>query len=106
MEQSIIHSLTINPAMRSILIFCLLATSLILKAQDSVMVQAHPSYDKVNDLHRKIFGENYRKEWAVPTKVPVIRISTVHGGLKPIERGGGQTHPQGIFSLADMNSIK
>ncbi|MCH5597535.1 hypothetical protein [Niabella ginsengisoli] len=31
--------------------------------KDSVITSANPKYDKVNKLHRKIFGENYRKEW-------------------------------------------
>lgn len=54
---------------------------------DSVVVQANPKYDEVGRFHRKLFGENYRKEWAAPTKVPVIHISEL--GLKPIKRGGG-----------------
>lgn len=56
---------------------------------DSVIVQANPKYNDVGKFHRKLFGENYRKEWAAPTKVPVIRVSEVNGGLKPIKRGGG-----------------
>lgn len=56
---------------------------------DSMVVTANPQYNKVGKFHRRIFGENYRKEWAAPTKLPVIRISEVEGGLKPIKRGGG-----------------
>src|SRR5690606_22849918 len=56
---------------------------------DSLIVRANPEYNEVGKFHRKIFGENYRREWAAPTKVPVIRISEVSGGLKPIKRGGG-----------------
>lgn len=56
---------------------------------DSVVVQANPKYNEVGKFHRKLFGENYRKEWAAPTKVPVLRISEISGGLKPIKRGGG-----------------
>ena len=40
-------------------------------------------------LHRFLFGENYRKEWAAPTKLPVIRLSEFQGGLTPLTRGGG-----------------
>lgn len=57
--------------------------------QDSAWVQANPAYDSVGNLHRKLLGENYRKEWAAKTLVPVIRISKVAGGLTPTQRGGG-----------------
>jgi Calcineurin-like phosphoesterase len=56
---------------------------------DSVMVQANARYANAGKLHKKIFGENYRKEWSTKTNVPVIRISEIKGGLTPLERGGG-----------------
>jgi hypothetical protein len=56
---------------------------------DSILVTVHPSYDKPGKLHRWFFGENYRKEWATPTMLPVIRLSEVEGGLTPLKRGGG-----------------
>lgn len=69
----------------------ILATTV--NAQDSVTVKAHPSYNDHGKVHRLWFGENYRKEWAADTKVPLLRISNVKGGLTPTVRGGGhQTH--------------
>lgn len=56
---------------------------------DSIIIQANLTYNEVSNFRRRLFGENYRKEWAAPTKVPVIRISEVSGGLKPLKRGGG-----------------
>jgi hypothetical protein len=56
-------------------------------AQDTI-IQAKPEYNTVGRGHRKIFGENYRKEWAAPTQVPVIKIS--EKGLTPSELGGGK----------------
>ena len=56
---------------------------------DSITVAAHSKYDSVSNFHRHFFGENYRKEWAAPTTLPVIKISSVKGGLTPTERGGG-----------------
>lgn len=56
---------------------------------DSLVVRANAKYNEVGKFHRRIFGENYRREWAAPTKLPVIRISEINGGLKPIKRGGG-----------------
>lgn len=57
--------------------------------EDSVTVKVHPSYDKPGGFHRFLFGENYRKEWAAPTRLPVFRISEMQGGLKPLQLGGG-----------------
>ncbi len=56
---------------------------------DSIIMKIHPSYNKPGKLHRIFFGENYRKEWATPTSLPVIRLSRMHGGLMPLKRGGG-----------------
>ena len=56
---------------------------------DSVVVKVHPAFDKVSKFHRLLFGENYRKEWAIDTKLPVFRISELHGGLLPERLGGG-----------------
>ncbi|MBC7913510.1 MAG: BamA/TamA family outer membrane protein [Pyrinomonadaceae bacterium] len=61
--------------------------------KDSTEVRVHPSYNDVSARHRKFFGENYRKEWAAPTKLPVLKISEIGGGLKPTQLGGGnQSH--------------
>ena len=69
---------------------------------DSTVVQAHPSYDSVSRMHRRLFGENYRKEWAAPTKLPVIRLS--EKGLIPLQLGGGhQTHS---LRLKDQNGTE
>lgn len=68
---------------------------------DSVMLQVHPSYNEPGKLHRIFFGENYRKEWAAPTMLPVIRLSKVQGGLTPLKRGGGMQSKS--LRLADKN---
>ncbi|MES2419307.1 MAG: BamA/TamA family outer membrane protein [Bacteroidota bacterium] len=56
---------------------------------DSITVKVHPSYDSVGKFHRFLFGENYRKDYAMPTKFPVLRISEIAGGLTPTQLGGG-----------------
>ncbi|WP_345331590.1 BamA/TamA family outer membrane protein [Mucilaginibacter defluvii] len=58
-------------------------------AADSTVIAVRPEYNKGGSMHRFLFGENYRKEWAEPTKLPVIRLSQIHGGLKPTQLGGG-----------------
>ena len=61
----------------------------ILNDPDSLTGKAHKGFDDVSKLHRTFFGENYRKEWSVDTKLPVIRLSSFRGGLVPIRQGGG-----------------
>ena len=56
---------------------------------DSVLVAVNTGYDSVSRLHRRLFGENYRKEWSTPNTIPVLRISKLKGGLTPLQRGGG-----------------
>src|SRR4051812_13595768 len=79
---------------KRILHFVLLTvlTAQIAHAQtDSAVIKAHPSYDSVTSMHRRLFGENFRKEWAAPVKLPLIKLS--EKGLIPLQRGGGhQTH--------------
>lgn len=56
---------------------------------DSVTIKANEAFDEVGKFHRRFFGENYRKEWAADTRLPVIRVSEFAGGLTPLKRGGG-----------------
>lgn len=56
---------------------------------DSAVRAAHPAYDRIGRFGRLWFGENYRKEWAAPVKLPVIRLSDIDGGLAPEKLGGG-----------------
>ena len=60
---------------RVLVCLILLGMISILKAQDSVTVRIRPKYDSVSGLHRTIFGENYRKEWAAKVKLPYLKIS-------------------------------
>jgi hypothetical protein len=59
------------------------------KFPDSTTVKVHASYDDVTGIHRWLFGENFRKEWAMPVKLPVLKLSQINGGLTPIKEGGG-----------------
>jgi hypothetical protein len=54
---------------------------------DSLLTKLLPELDSVSNMHRKLFGENYRKIWAMPTKLPVLNISAT--SLTPTEMGGG-----------------
>jgi hypothetical protein len=56
---------------------------------DSIKAGVHPSYNNVVGFHRMLFGENYRKDWAIPVTMPVLRISKLYGGLTPVREGGG-----------------
>jgi hypothetical protein len=55
---------------------------------DSVIVVPGEIF-KAGSFHRFFLGDNYRAEWTTPIKVPVLNLRTFHGGLKPLEKGGG-----------------
>ncbi len=59
------------------------------KWPDSVLAVAYGGFDQVSRFHRLLFGENYRREWSAPTKLPVIRLSEFRGGLVFLREGGG-----------------
>jgi hypothetical protein len=56
---------------------------------DSAVSAAHKGFDNVSKLHRSFFGENYRKEWSANTRLPILQISKINGGFKPLSQGGG-----------------
>jgi hypothetical protein len=56
---------------------------------DSARITVHGSYNKVGGLHRWLFGENYRREWATEVKLPLIDVKKFSGGLIPVKYGGG-----------------
>lgn len=55
---------------------------------DRVVARAHSAYDH-GSVHTFLLGKNYRKEWSMPVNLPVLRISELQGGLRPIQLGGG-----------------
>ncbi len=64
-----------------------------LKAQvnrDSIRLAIEPEYNKVSNTHRFFLGENYRKLWAAPVKLRIFHLSAEKGGLKILQKGGGQ----------------
>jgi hypothetical protein len=56
---------------------------------DSITIAVAPEYDKVGKIHRFLFGENYRKLWAVPVKMKVFHLQNEKGGLTILQQGGG-----------------
>src|SRR5690606_19173371 len=62
------------------------------KEHDSIQIAASTLYEG-NNLKKLMQGENYRKAWSTPIKVPVVFLDTFKGGMKIIKEGGGkQTH--------------
>lgn len=59
------------------------------QANDSIEIAIAPRYDQVSGLHRFLFGENYRKLWAIPVKIRVVHLSTEKGGMTILQEGGG-----------------
>ena len=69
--------------------------------QDSITIAVEPAYDSVSGFHRFLFGENYRKEWAMPVKMRIVYLSKEKGGMKITEKGGGNQTKS--LRLADPN---
>ena len=57
--------------------------------KDSVTVVANAKYGKASRFKKSFLGENYRKEWAAETTLPVLQLADLYGGLRPIKQGGG-----------------
>ncbi|MEO8577333.1 MAG: hypothetical protein ABI556_11555 [Gemmatimonadales bacterium] len=56
---------------------------------DSVTIAAGPSY-AAGSFYRSLFGDDYREEWTMPIRVPVLDLKTFAGGLTPTKLGGGR----------------
>lgn len=54
-----------------------------------VSLRASEQY-RASRFKKKMLGENYRKEWGTFVKVPLFDIGSVKGGLKILQKGGGQ----------------
>ena len=58
---------------------------------DSVIAAIYPHYDRASGSRRWLLGENYRKEWGTPVRLPVFRLNSTDGGYKIVGKGGGNT---------------
>ncbi|QHL86304.1 hypothetical protein GU926_02130 [Nibribacter ruber] len=56
-------------------------------SDSTILKAAGPHYLK-NAFHRFWWGSHYRKVWAEPVPVPVLRLDQMRGGLIPLEQGG------------------
>lgn len=57
--------------------------------KDSVEMSIYPSEQYPGWFQRKMWGELHREKYYVPVKVPVLRLDSVYGGLRPVQKGGG-----------------
>ena len=57
---------------------------------DSVIAPASHAYGNMSPLKWIFLGENYRKEWSEPVKMPVFHLGTTKGGFVILRMGGGQ----------------
>lgn len=56
---------------------------------DSAGVRLRPAYNEVSRWKRRMLGENYRREFATKVQLPVLKLSELEGGLRPVKKGGG-----------------
>jgi hypothetical protein len=72
-----------------VLLFCCRCDAQERASADSIIIPIAPEYDSVSKAHRFWFGESYRKLWATPVKLKVLKLSEERGGLSILQRGGG-----------------
>ena len=53
------------------------------------ILQASKQYDRKLSYQKK-WGTHYRKEWATPVRVKIVKLDTLAGGLIPYASGGGR----------------
>jgi hypothetical protein len=66
---------------------------------DSVVVAASHHYGNLTFLKLIFLGDNYRKEWSTPVKMPVFHLSSTKGGFT-IERIGGGEQTKSLHLVA------
>ncbi|MEP2278546.1 hypothetical protein [Maribacter sp.] len=79
------------------------------KSYDSVLVAASTLYEG-NSLKNVMQGEQYRKAWSTPVKVPILYLIDIDDDVKVLEEGGGkQTHSlkvqRGDGTLMTLRSV-
>jgi hypothetical protein len=57
---------------------------------DSIVYKAANSELKGTGFSRFLLGDNYRKEWTTPLRLPVLDMGNELGGLTPLKQGGGK----------------
>jgi hypothetical protein len=53
------------------------------------LIAAGPRY-AAGAVHQVLLGADYRTLWTTPARVPFLDLDSVAGGLRPVERGGGE----------------
>lgn len=72
------------------------------KIKDSVLVAASDLY-QADEVKKLMQGEQYRKAWSTPVKVPVMYLDTLFGGVTIEKEGGGkQTHSLKLKTKNDI----
>lgn len=56
----------------------------------AVVMAADTQYIGKSNFHNWLLGKNYRQVWATPLNFPVMDLRKEKGGLKILQRGGGQ----------------
>lgn len=65
------------------------------------MIRAAGIQYQASGWKRFWWGDHYRREWATPVSFPVLRISSMYGGLTPLKSGGG--HQTKTLRLLDAD---
>ena len=75
---------------RLFLLFTVIPTIFCYSQSSDSVASAANSKIKMGGGRNFWMGSNYRREWRMPVKAPVINLATENGGIKPVKRGGGK----------------
>lgn len=79
--------------------FPLAILSISASAQKTVVVDSSERYYRTviagkeyerSKWHESLWGEDYRKEWSTPVRVPLLNLDSAYGGLSVLKEGGGR----------------
>jgi len=65
-------------------------TAIKFPSKDSIIIPATTTY-KSNKFQKIVYGNQYRKAWSMPVKVPVFDMQKTFSGLVPVKKGGGMS---------------
>jgi hypothetical protein len=73
----------------SLLIFTASKAQMTVNESGRKIIAAQTSFQKKSSFYQWLWGRNRRAEWGTKINVPIVRLDSIYGGLKPVAEGGG-----------------
>ncbi len=86
----VIHEAELNPPRQTGTDLPRLDPEVLPGPTDTLFIGAAAPELEAGPIKEFLLGKAHRDSWTASVTVPVLDVGSVHGGLKPIQRGGGQ----------------